>query len=261
MPLHSLAEARAFVVAAGVNLFGVVDCARFDAAETRERRLGACSPRSGTALVLATGGRAFARQWRRWPGGPAHTASTVAAYVTSVAEDLGRALHEGGVHNRVLTFAGGVRVHSGRLGEAAGFGVVSPVSGLLLHPEFGPWVRIRAAVLCDGKPFGEVADVPQAEGFQPCCRCAKPCVSACPVSVHDGLGNHDLHRCGSHRAVGGCDTGCASRAACPLGSEHRDLDGEDVHRHTYELVSLQRWLGHGVWRVVPPAWRGGPLPS
>jgi hypothetical protein len=115
--------------------------------------------------------------------------------------------------------------------------------------------------LCHGKPFGEIADASVADGFHPCCGCARPCVTACPANVHDGAGHHHLERCGAHRARGGCDTGCSSRAACPLGAEHRDLDGEDVHRHTYELVSLQRWLGQGVWRLVPPSFRGGPLPS
>jgi hypothetical protein len=247
--------------ASGINLCGLVDRGRFDAGEPAERRLQNEAPTCGTVVVLASGGRSFAQQFGRWHAEVGRGNTTAAMFALAIATEIATLLQQANVICRVMGFGGRARVHEGRLGEAAGFGVVSPVSGLLLHPEFGPWVRVRAAVLCDGMPFGALPEASLAESFHPCCGCPRPCVTACPATVHDGMGHHDLARCGSHRLGGGCDTGCGSRAACPLGAEHRDDAGESAHRHTYELASLQRWLGRGVWRFVPPRLRGGPLPS
>ena len=143
-------------------------------------------------------------------------------------------------------------MNRGSLAEAAGFGTVSPVSGLLLHPQFGPWLRLRAAILVDGMPFGPIADASIADGFRPCCTCHRPCLDACPASVLDGLGHQDLVRCADHRHAGGCSAGCGSRMACPVGGEHRDAPpAQPVHAHTQDLRGMRRWLGLGAWRFVP----------
>lgn len=254
-----LDQARARAAGAGLNLFGVVDRERFDSGEPKERRLEGVSRRCGTVVVLGTGGRWFAEhraRWRREAGNVAD--APVIATVLAAVANVAALLQGQGVSCTVLTFSGSSRVRPERLGEAAGFGTVSPVSGLLLHPDFGPWLRVRAALLCDGMPFGCVPDAAISDRFHPCCGCARPCLAACPAGVHDGTGQHELGRCGSHRHGGGCATECATRAACPLGSEHRDRDDEAVHRHTYELAAMQRWFGLGVWRVVPKSLRGGP---
>lgn len=254
-----LDQARSRAVAAGLNLFGLVDRQRYDGCEPCERRLGAINGRCGTVVVLGTGGRALAMvhdRWQREAGTP--PAPTPAGTALAAAANVAALLQAHGVACTLVTFAGRHRLRAERLGEAAGFGTVSPVSGFLLHPEFGPWLRVRAALLCEGHPFGPVDDASITERFQPCCGCSRPCVAACPATVHDGRGLHDLARCGGHRHAGGCATECSTRAACPLGSQHRDAEGEQVHRHTYELAAMQRWFGLGVWRFVPKSWRGGP---
>lgn len=253
-----LEQARVDAAAAGLNLLGLVDRLRFDGGEPRERRIGAIAPRCGTVLVLGSGGRSFAQQESARAARPFPNVHALTARVLGATAHVAALLQSHGVPCVVQMFDGGCRVRAERLGEAAGFGTISPVSGLLLHPEFGPWLRVRAALFCDGAPFGPVADGSIAERFHPCCGCPKPCVAACPASVHDGLGQHDLGRCGSHRHRGGCVDECATRAACPIGREHRDHEGEAAHRHTYELASLQRWFGLGVWRFVPKPLRGGP---
>jgi epoxyqueuosine reductase QueG len=257
-----LAKARAEAAAHGLNLFGLVDCARFDAGERVERRIGKHAGQCSTVVVLGSGGRALAQAYRRAVGddrGEPPNANALQAYaaagVARVADVLRAELPACGL----VEFGGSCRVNQARLGEAAGFGIVSPVSGLLLHPQFGPWLRVRGALLLERTPFGAVADASLADVFHPCCGCPRPCLTACPAAVHDGFGHHDLERCGSHRHQGGCASGCGSRTACPLGNEHRDEDGDDVHRHTHELASVRRWSGLGVWRFVPAAFRGGPL--
>lgn len=249
---------RANAAGAGLNLLGLVDRARFDAGEPKERRVAAMVRGCDTIVVLASAGR-WVPPAAPTPAAPTPTQHPVAlaAWADAGAMQVAAVLRASGTACSVITFRGACRVNAARLGEAAGFGTVSPVAGLLLHPEFGPWLRVRAAVLCEGHPFGPLPEASIAEQFQPCCSCSRPCVSACPASVHDGLGHHDLAGCASHRDRDGCTSGCASRLACPLGSEHRDRGDEDTHRHTFELTTMRRWFGIGVWRFVPKPMRGG----
>jgi len=243
-----LLEARLRAENTGLNLFGLVDAERFDAWQPLEQRTTSIRPDCGTVIVLGSGGRATA-----WS--PSEQPQAVVPFERAAAQELAELLHCRSVRCRLIEPGAGQRLNFVRLAEAAGFGTVSPVSGLLLHPEYGPWVRVRAALLLDGRPFGPVADASITDRFQPCCSCAKPCVTACPASVHDGLGNQDLARCAEHRHLGGCASGCGSRRACPIGAEHRDHIGPDAHRYTHGILTTQRAFG-GVWRFVPRFLRG-----
>ena len=250
------AEAKLQAASTGLNLFGIVDAERFDAWQPLEQRTTTIQPDCGTVIVLGSGGRAAARNPSEPNARLVHAFQDVLPSERAAAYELAAMLHGRSVRNRLVEPAVGQRLNFLRLAEAAGFGTVSPVSGLLLHPEFGPWVSVRAALLLDGRPFGPVADASITDRFQPCCSCARPCLTACPVSVHDGLGNQDLARCVEHRHLGGCASGCGSRRACPVGAEHRDHIGPDVHRYTYGVLTTQRALGSGVWRFLPRFLRG-----
>lgn len=244
----------------GLNLFGLVDARRFDGCQPCEKRSSSRDPACGTIVALGTGGRAV---WNAFtPTGGARRdrgdcdAVDALAYAgaLAVAEEFADAGYRPQVvdaRDPCLSFA--------QLFEAAGFGVVSPVSGMPLHPEYGPWVRMRAALLVPGRPFGDVPDASIAASFKPCCTCRdRPCVAACPPAVHDGFGYSDRRRCAEHRHAGGCASGCESRVACPVGREYADGDGEPLHAHSVGLRTMQRWFGLGWWRVVPRRWRGGP---
>ncbi len=246
-----LAEVQRTADTAGLNLFGLVDAARFDACQPRERRARALRPRCGTLLVLGTGGRVFWQRYAQRGGVAAEAGESAASRLVSsgmrgVVDVL--ALRRVPAHP---ILAGDPRIAFARLAEAAGFGTISPVSGLLVHPEYGPWIAVRGAILVDGMPFGSVADASITDRFQPCCTCNRPCVSACPAHVHDGAGNQDVARCASHRHAGNCEPACGSRAACPVGAGHRDGPGEFAHRHVHPLGELRRNFGLGVWRFVP----------
>ena len=256
MPSSLLDAARQHAGSVGLNLFGLVDARRFDASTPKEDRAASIAPHCGTLLVVGTGGRSCSQQFalRGSACSPAVDAEALHRFVLDGVRRIGELLRAHSIPCATIATDGG-RLNFLRLGEAAGFGIVSPVSGLLLHPEYGPWVCVRAALLLDGTPFGPVADAAIGERFQPCCGCARPCVSACPAHVHDGEGNQDLQRCASHRREGNCEDHCISRAACPVGSEHRDGDGECAHRHTYSLGAMQRRFGLGIWRIVPAPWR------
>ncbi|MFT4515062.1 MAG: hypothetical protein ACI89X_002001 [Planctomycetota bacterium] len=243
----------------GLNLFGLVDAKRFDGCQPREQRTDAVQPDCGTIMVFGTAGRSLRfesqRQDRQIPQSMTDDQVdelAVAGAMSAVAD-----LSQHGVRGQLLD-ARRPRINFGQLAEAAGFGIVSPVSGLLLHPEFGPWVRVRAAVLLPGQPFGAIVDASITDRFRPCSSCQKPCVAACPSAVHDGLGNTDPGRCADSRNRGGCDTGCHSRMACPVGAEHADQAGPMLHAHSVGLRTMQRWFGLGWWRMVPRMFRGRP---
>lgn len=243
----------------GLNLFGLVDAKRFDGCQPREQRADAVQPDCGTIMVLGTAGRSlwgeFQRQGRQIPQSMTDNQvdELAVAGATAVVTDLWR--H--GVRGQLVD-ARRPRINFGQLAEAAGFGIVSPVSGLLLHPEFGPWVRVRAAVLLPGQPFGAIADASITDRFRPCCSCLKPCIAACPSAVHDGMGNSDRGRCADSRHHGSCEMGCHSRMACPVGAEHADQSGPMLHAHSVGRRTMQRWYGFGWWRMVPRMFRGGP---
>lgn len=276
----------------GLNLLGLVDAQRFDVCQPRERRSSTLQPGCGTIVLLATAGQAFrhgflsAQLKRLAPNLPASGLPAVGAPTSGSLpvtnggmpramvpfHKLSHAVEETAmtgvrvVHHQLAQQGHAARLVDARrnllnfdqLAEAAGIGIVSPVSGLLLHPDYGPWMRVRAALLVAGKPFGEIPDASIAADFRPCCACDKPCVPACPPTAHDGLGNTSLQQCGSHRHGGGCGTGCHSRTACPLGAEHRDPDAIPVHAHSANLRTVQRWFGFGVWRIVPRVFRRPP---
>lgn len=254
MPLQLLHQLRLHAEGAGLNLFGLVDRARFDACEPRERRIDALAPACGTVLVLGSGGRGLAARQVAAGG----DCGGIAAMVAGAVDHFAATLTTCGIPATAVRFDAGCRIHADRLAEAAGLGIVSPVSGLLLHPEYGPWVRVRAAILCVGHPFGAIEDGNLTDRFQPCIHCDRPCVNACPAQAEAHPQTPDLAACASHRNQGGCADECARRAACPVGVEHRDGDDDRVHRHGHDLATLRRWFGLGVWSIVPKSLRGGP---
>jgi hypothetical protein len=105
-----------------------------------------------------------------------------------------------------------------RLGEVAGLGTRS-LLGLLVHPVYGPWTALRAAVLV---PFAVDLDRPAA-GFDPCPSCVeRACMAACPAGAV-GPGGWDVPGCAAHRARPDdpCASRCHARFDCVVGREHR----------------------------------------
>jgi hypothetical protein len=103
------------------------------------------------------------------------------------------------------------------LAHRAGLGYASKL-GLLLHPEFGPWLGLRAACFTTEvlPPTGPL------EGPCPCDGCPAPCVDACPGGAMSRERGWDVRACSSfHEASHVCHRDCASRMACPVGANQR----------------------------------------
>jgi hypothetical protein len=105
-----------------------------------------------------------------------------------------------------------------RLAACAGLGRPS-LLGVLVHPVYGPWIALRAALLV---PVALTAPRPAAD-FDPCPGCReRPCVAACPAGAVSAAG-WDVPRCAAYRAQPDdpCAARCHARFDCVIGREHR----------------------------------------
>lgn len=108
--------------------------------------------------------------------------------------------------------------------------------GILIHPRFGLWHGYRGAL-------GFQHSVTESRGWQasasPCVSCeARPCISSCPAAALAG-GSMNVAGCRTYLATpagqGGCmTTGCAARAACPVGTAYQYRE-EQVRFHMQAL--------------------------
>lgn len=249
-------ELQSCAAQSGLNLCGLVDAERFDRCQPPDWRVRRLLPECGTVVVLGSGGRQFWQQLvarhgcRLAPG-----QNPLQEHTLRCAEKvLGRL--DGQLRPaRLVLPEDRESLNFVQLAEAAGFGIVSPVTHVLLHPKFGNWVSLRAALLLPGHPFGALDDASVSSTWAPCSNCPRPCVSACPAGVRDGVGGADHQRCVAHRQDGDCEVSCGVRRACPVGREHRYSEEEEAMRQACSLMASRR----GAWlqwlRFVPRFFR------
>ncbi len=99
------------------------------------------------------------------------------------------------------------------LAIAAGLGWDSRLK-MVLHPEAGPWVGLRVAILTTEK-LTVTGPLPSPS---PCDGCPAPCQTACPArALKPDL---DIQTCLSFQQQDeGCPSGCHARMACVVGRE------------------------------------------
>jgi epoxyqueuosine reductase len=249
----SLCALQTQLAKVGLNLVGVADVAEFDRAQSLERRVRAHFPHCRAALLVGSGGSDF---WARVCGATAGPAGReqLRACCEQVSQQLVEMFARRGLHAEVVFPDAKPKLNLVTLAEHAELGVVSPVSGWLLHPRFGPWLTISFALLFDAPPFVGQAPRTLAAAFQPCAGCDQPCKSACPAGVGGGS-VIDMQRCAEHRHAGGCADACEMQRVCPQGAQHRFCAEEEAHRQQSRLWQLQKQFGLGWWQVVPRAVR------
>jgi len=89
----------------------------------------------------------------------------------------------------------------------------SPI-GLAIHPKWGLWWALRAALVFDEAVLRDAQAAPS-----PCTACAdKPCLNRCPADAFDG-GRYRMASCVDQlrRDYACCERGCLARLACPIG--------------------------------------------
>ncbi|MGE3590828.1 MAG: hypothetical protein AB7L17_24145 [Ilumatobacteraceae bacterium] len=113
-----------------------------------------------------------------------------------------------------------------RLAHVAGLAWLSPTH-LCVHPVYGPWIALRAAV---------VLDLPAphpAPSIEPPCDCASGCMPLLERALADGEAT-------SSGVVEHWREWVAVRDACPVGRAHRYTDEQIAYHYTGERPA--RWV-------------------
>lgn len=229
----------------GFNAFGVLarDC--YDALVPRAWQAGSLLPGARAVLVLATGGPAFFRAFERAraAGDPRFQPGArdpLDAFASDRLAEAAQLWSREGFETRA--FCHGERRGTPpayadfvALGRACGLGTPSRL-GLLLHPEFGPWMAIRG-LLVTTRPLPASAAI---AGPGPCHGCPAPCTAVCPVAA-PGVSGFDALRCRRERGRSGdCRTRCGARHACIVGQEYAYAADAEAH---HMLAALELPIG------------------
>ena len=229
-----LAAVRAAAAPWGLNLIGTVDARAYDAAAPAGHRLTDVLPDAQSALLIGNAGRAFWERFRDWISrepARARRAHPLDTYTVEVVETLRPLLRARDFTERTVYPFYGASDHAlsfQRLAMAAGFGVDS-VLGLVLHPEFGPWMATRAAILTAAHFRASGA----LEGFDPCTHCPAPCISVCPGGAFPGRRWSSSLCLQAKRTLDSCRETCLSRIHCVFGAGHRYSDDETAYHSTH----------------------------
>lgn len=219
--------------AQGFNLMGSVSVKSADAQAPAEHRWERRWSSTRSIVLLGSGGRFF---WESLTEadrqGEDVIDETTVRRVEALVKAAGwnshemRAIYPFREEGRAVSFL--------RLAERCGWGTTQTVLGYLLHPVYGPWVSLRAALLLSF-PLDEED---RTSTFSPCGACAKPCIAACPAMAILPTGYH-VPSCQRQLVKEkSCDNVCLSRAACVIGSEHQYGDEESAHRQGFFKRSL-----------------------
>jgi cyanocobalamin reductase (cyanide-eliminating) / alkylcobalamin dealkylase len=122
------------------------------------------------------------------------------------------------------------RIAIQRLAHVAGMAWLSP-SHLCIHPTFGPWIALRAAIVLD-QPAPPVAS-PTGVPLPPPCDCSTNCEPLLNEALAAGEPTN------SSELVERWKVWLAVRDGCPVGREHRYSDEQIVYHYTGERPG--RW--------------------
>jgi len=217
--IGAVSRVRSALAAGGLNVVGTADAAAWDAAMPEARRTAALSPGARSILVVGNGGSAlwetFVADLRRDPRGLTEEPHPLDAYVRRVVTAADPLL--GDLPRRWFWATAEAELHIDfrMLAALGGMGVQSKL-GLLLHPEWGTWLGLRAACFL-------AADLPVSPPVthNPCDGCPAPCINTC-IGGAFAEGRWDVDTCARfHRESDGCERTCASRLACPVGADRR----------------------------------------
>jgi hypothetical protein len=219
-------------VRAGFNVFGAIPAQRYDDLVTASWRRAAQCPGARGVVIVGSGGPALFDAFARSPEATLSD-DPLDAYTRRVIESEAPRL---GAPSRALfpfDRTGEGYADFGSLGRAAGLGAPSRL-GMILHPVFGPWFALRAAILLPA----EFTSPALPEGFDPCHGCPAPCTLICPASAptRDGF---DRAACAETRsATPGCRLRCDARRACVIGPEHAYSKAAEAH-HMAQIPLLE----------------------
>jgi len=225
-PLTALESALDLLRAGGLNRWGVVPVETYDAVASEGLGSADLAPWARSILVIASGGPTL---WEDMieaiavdSGRLTDEAHPLDAHVARLIESAPMTAFE---HRWFLaTATAPVQLDFRTLAVLSGVGAASRL-GLVIDPEVGPWLGLRAACFVD---LALPASSPTPDV---CAGCSAPCVSACPAGALVS-GQWDVGTCATyHRTSTDCAQTCHSRQACPVGAEHRYSDLQRTYHY------------------------------
>jgi methylmalonic aciduria homocystinuria type C protein len=214
-------ELLARLSAAGLDLTATFDVAAYNAAVEPELALPTFGRASTAGLLIGNTGALWERfvRWVRESPGRAALADPFDEYVT---EHVSAAL-EGWTGPRLeVRYGYELRprlVALVTVAEVAGFAWRAPCQ-LAIHPEYGPWVSLRAVLVADAPGPGE----------KPAAPACTACAHACQPALQAALAASEPTADAVHEEW---QTWLAVRDACPVGNAHRYPDA--AIRYHYAL--------------------------
>jgi hypothetical protein len=227
----------------GLNLVGAVPAPIYNAVVAPHLQTQPLDHDARSIVVIGNGGGGFWRAYRshlqhhpQWE----RRHNPLDDFTREVIEnEIAGRLRDRGLRCMVVyPFETGATLHFMELGRLAGIGGPSRL-GVLIHPVYGTWIALRAALLMD-----EMLDVPgDGLGFDPCPQCVpRACMPACPARAVSDSG-WDVIGCLKHRveAAPDCGQGCYSRLQCVIGPQHRYPEDEIRHHQERALRSMREY--------------------
>jgi epoxyqueuosine reductase len=226
----------------GLNLSAAVPAEQYELAAASAYRARAIFPGCRSIVMIGNGGGAFWRAFKVYAAqrpGWLERENPLDDFTRDVVEkEIVAPIQDTGVRCiTVYPFGNGPTLNFMQLAMLAGLAGPS-IIGVVVHPQFGPWIAFRAALLLDC----EVNHPGDAIGFDPCPTCStRSCINACPAAAVSFPKGWDIPQCLAHRveAYPDCADGCHARMACVLGPDQR-YPGDELTYHQQRALRLMR---------------------
>lgn len=242
--LHDITKALA---PHGFNLIGTTTVEAYEALVPPRYHVAALLPQAKTLVVIGNGGGEFWTRFRVYcdarSGYLQEREHPLDEYTVEVIENTLTPLLEGSgaAYRYLYPFRFWTEpVSFMPLAQAAGL-AGSSILGVVIHPVYGPWIALRAALLI-GK---ELYTPPAAAGFDPCPGCTeRACIAACPASAVSVEKGWDIPVCMQHRlqVKNDCVDRCHARYDCIYGREHRYPPDELWYHQQRSFAEMRKYF-------------------
>ena len=245
--MNLLSEITTAVSPYGFNLIGTASVTAYEVLVPSQYHVASLLPRAKTVVVIGNGGRTF------WEGFCAYCAAQP-EYLRTHEHPLddytsrgyrGRA--DSGLERSNATYRylypfrfWTEPVSFMHLARAAGLAGPS-ILGVVIHPVYGPWLALRAAILLNQ----ELSTSPAAGGFDPCPTCVeRACMATCPASAISIDKGWDIPACVQHRlqVTGDCVDRCHARYNCVYGREYRYSIEELQYHQRHSFAEMRKYF-------------------
>ncbi len=231
----------------GLNLIGTTTVSAYEALVPVPYHVASLLPQAKTLVVIGNGGGEFWTGFRAYcderPTYRQDHEHPLDDYTVEVIERvLTPYLEESGATYRYLyPFRFWAEpVSFMHLARAAGLAGPS-ILGVVIHPVYGPWLALRAALLIDR----ELSTLPLAPGFNPCPTCReRACMTACPAGAVSTEKGWDIPACVQHRLQvrNDCVNYCYARYDCVYGRAYRYPPDELAYHQQRSFAEMRKYF-------------------